>query len=184
MRYLMMCEGTNEKTLINLLLDADKLIITRDDLIGEVPYATRQFKFNPTLKSELEDYNEKVYVLRIGDTQKDDLKIPSELKEIISKDRIKKYCTKPEFEILLIINEGLYNQYKNAKEKSLRNNPKQFAKKYVKYGKKKYDCTNEFIEDYYGGNRIDNLVSNIIEYKKIKKDHKDDEYYLADLLKK
>lgn len=44
MKYLVMCEGSNEETLINLLLDNDKLKITRDDLIGRRPYNVRQLK--------------------------------------------------------------------------------------------------------------------------------------------
>ena len=31
MKYLVMCEGNNEKAIMNLLLDANKLKITRDD---------------------------------------------------------------------------------------------------------------------------------------------------------
>ena len=42
MRYLLMCEGKNEETLINLLLDNDLLKITRDDLIGMRPWNVRQ----------------------------------------------------------------------------------------------------------------------------------------------
>lgn len=34
MKYLFLCEGPNERTIINLFLDAKKLKITRDDLIG------------------------------------------------------------------------------------------------------------------------------------------------------
>ena len=38
MKYLLMCEGKNEETLIDILLDKNKLKITRDDLIGRKPY--------------------------------------------------------------------------------------------------------------------------------------------------
>jgi len=41
MKYLVLCEGTNEKTIINLLLDANKLRIKRDDLVGLTPYNVR-----------------------------------------------------------------------------------------------------------------------------------------------
>ena len=34
MKYLILCEGANEELLINILLDAKKLCLTRDDLIG------------------------------------------------------------------------------------------------------------------------------------------------------
>jgi len=81
MKYLILCEGSNEKTIIDLLLDANKLKIKRDDLIGLVPYNARQLS-NPTIKSQLKIYNKPVTILRIGDTQRDILNIPSDLKNI------------------------------------------------------------------------------------------------------
>lgn len=177
MKYLLLCEGSNEKTIINLLLDAKKLKITRDDLVGLTPYNVRQLS-NPTIKSQLKIYNQPVIVLRVGDTQKDNFPIPNDLKNIVSRDRIKKYCTLPELEILLIINEGMYKQFTKSSEKK----PKTFAKKNIIYNKRRYDQSNEFLEMYYGGRRILNLINNLREYKKIKK-HDKEELYLADLLK-
>ncbi len=37
MKYLVMCEGTNEETIINILLKNDCLKFTIDDLIGLRP---------------------------------------------------------------------------------------------------------------------------------------------------
>ena len=84
MRILLMCEGQNEEVLLNLLLDADKLCINRDDLIGRRPYPIRQLS-NPTIKTELKHYNKPIKVFRVGDKQNDKLVIPRELK---------KYCKK------------------------------------------------------------------------------------------
>ena len=100
MRILLMCEGKNEEVLLNLLLDADALCFTRDDLIGRRPYPIRQLN-NPTIKSELKHYGFPVKVYRIGDKQKDKLNIPEDLQGIISSKEIFKYCTKPELEMLL-----------------------------------------------------------------------------------
>ena len=61
MKYLILCEGTNEETLINLLLDNNKLKVTRDDLIGRRPYNVRQLK-NPVIKTELKHYNNSVII--------------------------------------------------------------------------------------------------------------------------
>ena len=94
MRYLIMCEGTNEEKLVELLLDNNKLKINRNELIGLKPYNIRQLN-NPTIINELIRYGERVIVYRIGDTQKDKLKIPIILKNIISSKDIYKYCTKP-----------------------------------------------------------------------------------------
>ena len=176
MKYLVMCEGSNEETLINLLLDNDKLKITRDDLIGRRPYNVRQLK-NPVIKTELKHYNDYVVIYRIGDTQKDDLVIPKDLKRIVLKDNIFKICTKPEMEYLLIINENLINEFNKSKE-----SPKEFAKRNIVYNGVRYDQSNDFLKKYYGGKRINNLVDNIIKYKHIKR-HEKDELFLADLLK-
>ena len=78
MRYLIMCEGPNEETIINILLDNNRLKLTRDDLIGLKPYNVRQLN-NPTIISELKRYNNPVIIYRIGDTQNDKLSIPREV---------------------------------------------------------------------------------------------------------
>lgn len=130
MRYLIMCEGTNEEKLVELLLDNNKLKIKRSELIGLKPYNIRQLN-NPTIINELIRYGERVIVYRIGDTQKDKLKIPIILKNIISSKDIYKYCTKPELEILLIINEELYQDYLKSKKRT-----KDYAKEKITYNKK------------------------------------------------
>lgn len=113
----------------------------------------------------------------IGDTQRDKFPIPRELSDIVSKDRIYKYCTLPELEILIIINEGLYKQFQKSKE-----SPKTFAKRNIIYNNRRYDQSSDFLEMYYCGKRINMLVDNLIQYKHLKK-HKKDELYVADLLK-
>ena len=44
MKLLIMCEGPNEKEIIDILLEHGKLIFTADDLLGLVPYHARQIK--------------------------------------------------------------------------------------------------------------------------------------------
>ncbi len=176
MKYLIMCEGTNEETLVNLLLDNNRLKISRDDLIGRKPYHIRQLR-HPLVRTSLKHYNDYVTVYRIGDKQNDELVIPKDLKRIIYRESIYKFCTKPELEILLIINEKLVNEYLKSKK-----SPKDFAKENIKLNGKKYDQSSDFLANYYDRN-IDDLVNNLIEYKRLKKKHKKDELYLADLLK-
>ena len=153
MKYLILCEGSNEVCIINLLLKYNKLKFKIDDLISLKPFNARQLS-NPTIKSELRIYNKPVQVLRIGDTQRD---------KFLIKDRIFKYCTLPELEILIIINEGLYKKYLKSKE-----TPKVFAKRNVVYNNYRYDQSNEFLEMYYGGKRINMLIQNLKKYKQLK----------------
>lgn len=176
MKLLIMCEGPNEKEIIDILLEHGKLIFTADDLLGLVPYHARQIKNSGQVKAALNIYPDEVKVLRVGDTQSEKLTIPAEYKyKIVGEE---KYCTKPELEILLIISEGLYDQYEKVKSKM---NPKDFAKQNIKLGKKRYNNSTQFYRDYYGNN-VDSLVSAIIEYRRKKGAHKKDELYLADLL--
>ena len=104
MKYLIMCEGPNELEIINLLLDHDCLKFTRDDLLGLEAYHARQIKSSSIVQIALNLYPGKVEVLRIGDTLNEKLKIPKDYTDKILS--VKKYCTKPELEMLLIISEG------------------------------------------------------------------------------
>jgi hypothetical protein len=174
MRYLILCEGNNEEAILNILLDNNLLKINRNNLIGQRVYPLKTLK-NPTIQTELLNYGSNVIIYRVGDTLKDELKIPKELKHIVNNNDIYKYCTKPELEILLIINEKLFEEYNKQKEK-----PKVFAKKHIKFNGRKYDQSTNFIIDYF--NNPIKLVLAIKEYKRIKTNNKN-ENYLADLLK-
>ena len=174
-----MCEGQNEETILNILLDADALCFSRDDLIGRRPYPIRQLN-NPFIKSELKHYGLPVKVYRVGDKQNDKLVIPRDIKNIVSSNEIYKYCTKPELEMLLILNEGLDKKYEKVKSSQ---SPKSFSKENIRYNGIKYDQSSSFLEMYYGGNNVKMLISNIKRYKTYKKHPDKSELYLADILK-
>ena len=135
-RILIMCEGPNEKKIIDILLDNGCLKFSQDDLLGLTAFHARQITSSGQVRAELNMYPGIVDVYRIGDKQSDKLTIPRDYKEKIGE--IKKYCTKPELEMLLIIAEGLEKEY--AKVKSTIS-PKEFAEANIKFGKKKYDNT-------------------------------------------
>lgn len=177
MKRLIMCEGPNELGIMRILLENDKLIFGEDDLIGLEPYHARQLS-NAQVRTELNIYpGHDVLVMRVGDVQNEAFKIPDDYKEKIAE--VKKYCTKPELEMLLIISEGLMSEFDKTKSKV---SPKEFAKKHIKCGRRKYDNSTQFYTDYYGVDP-DKLVKAIKEYKRIKGTHKKNELYLADLLK-
>lgn len=178
MRILLLCEGANEEVLLNILLDEKCLSITRDDLIGRRVYPVRQLN-NPTIKTELKHYGLPVKVYRVGDKQTDKLLIPSDLKNLISNKEIYKYCTKPELEMLLILNEGLEHEYEKVKKIK---SPKAFAKEKIKYNGIKYDQSSNFLKMYYGGKNVSKLIANLKKYKSYKK-HEKSELYLSDILK-
>lgn len=177
MKRLIMCEGPNELEIIRMLLEHDKLIFTEDDLLNLVPYHARQIENNSAVKAALNLYHGEVQVLRIGDKLNDKLKIPKEYQGKIKE--IKKYCTKPELEMLLIISENLYTSFEKGKSKK---SPKSFSKENVVYNRTHYNNSTAFYRDYYG-ERIELLVNTIKQYKHLKGKHRNDELYLADLLK-
>ena len=177
MKYLIMCEGPNELEVIRMLLEHDKLIFTEDDLLNLVPYHARQIGNNAAVKAALNLYHGEVCVLRIGDKLNDELKIPREYKQKI-KD-VKKYCTKPELEILLIISENKELDFEKVKS---RTSPKMFSKENIMYNRIRYNNSTAFCREYYG-ERIDLLVDTIKRYKQLKGKHLKNEFYLADLLK-
>ena len=112
-------------------------------------------------------------MLRIGDKLGEALKIPPQYKDRIVE--VRKYCTKPELEMLLIITEGLDDEFEKVKSKR---SPKEFSKEHIQYGRKRYDNSTAFFRIYYG-----ELTGAIRRYKQIKGKHQKDELYLADLLR-
>ncbi len=176
-KLLIMCEGPNEKKIMDILLENGCLKFSQDDLLGLVPYHARQITKSGQVRAELNMYPGKVDVYRIGDKQSDKLLIPKDYKDKIA--QVEKYCTKPELEILLIIAEGKLDEYEKVKSKM---SPKEFAKINIKLGKKKYDNSTKFYSDYFEKN-VQLLVDAIKEYQQIRsKSHAKDEKCLADLL--
>lgn len=177
MKLLIMCEGPNEREIIRILLEHDRLLFTEDDLLGLTPYHARQIKTSAQVRTELNIYPGEVKVLRIGDKQSDKLMIPVEYRDKIID--VKKYCTKPELEMLLIIAEGLEEKYDKVKSKM---KPKDFAKKNISCGKRKYDNSTTFFREYFGDNP-ELLVWCIKEYHKHNGSHSKDEHYLMEIIK-
>lgn len=176
MKFLIMCEGSNELAIMKILLENDCLKFNIDDLLDLRPFHARQIFKSTVIKAALSIYTEKVTILRIGDALNEKLKISSEYKNRIVE--IKKYCTKPELEMLIIISENLVSEYDKKKSKI---KPKDFTKENVIYERRRYDNSTEFYKNYFSDYL--KLVNSIKEYKRIKSSHNKDELYLADLLK-
>ena len=178
MKKLIMCEGPNELAIMKILLKNNMLIFTEDDLLGLTPYHARQIGKSGQVKAELNQYNGRVDVIRVGDKQTDELRIPKEYKWMINS--VEKYCTKPELEILLLISEGLYNKFLKVKSKV---SAKQFAKERIVFNGVRYNNSTKFYEDYFGG-RIELLYEVIVKYSEVNKGHAKSEKYLAELLRR
>ena len=179
MKILVMCEGPNEKAVVNLLLDAGGLEFSEDDLVGWTVYHARQLTA-PVIKTALSIYTGEFAVYRIGDSMTDKLPVPADYQGRIM--GVRKFCTKPELEMLLIIAEGKESEFGKVKAGKHRMKPKDFCKANVVYNRKRYDNSTQFYRDYFGAD-IETLVRVIKKYKQTHGAHKKDEEYLADLLK-
>ena len=130
-RILIMCEGPNEKAIIDILLANDCLVFSQDDLLGLTPFHARQIATSTQVRAELNMYPGKV----------DYEKVKSDI------------------------------------------SPKEFAKMHIRIGKRRYDNSSKFYQDYFGNN-VASLVSAIKKYQRIKgKGHQNDELCLGELLK-
>ena len=159
-------EGHCEVTLVTKLIEDGQLIFSYDDILdNRVIHLRQPIKIAPLIN--ILDINEKITFYRIGDTQNDEFDT-SCFGELRRKNiEVIKVCTTPEIEILIIINENLYNDYKKVQNKI---SPKEYVKIHVK----KYSSFDDYINSH-------DMTNAIREYKRLKK--KKGDIYLADLLK-
>lgn len=78
--------------------------------------------------------DDKVTILRVGDKLSDRFTIPREYKEKIK--NVQKICTLPELEMLIIINEGDYSEYKKEASKI---KPCIFCKKNINFIRREWN---------------------------------------------
>ncbi|MGN1277630.1 MAG: hypothetical protein ACI4UK_11630 [Floccifex sp.] len=162
------CEGAAEQAVIELLLDADKLTFTYDDMLeGEVIRCRSAKNFEKQYLRK--GFTDKITVLRILDSRREKFILS---KAYAPKINVINVITAPEIEMLVIFNEDKYPEFKKSRKK-----PSDFCKIDLKYG----DVKNKsFLKEYFSD--VDTLISAIRKYKSISK-IPDGEYALADLLK-
>jgi hypothetical protein len=167
-KRLILCEGACEKLLLERCLDEGLLSFAYDDLLYGLLFHKRQF--DPELIVQVHQASSyQIRIMRVGDTINEKLKIPAEVKSQLILPVVD-YHTRPEIEILFIIDRGWYDDFceQNAKEKL---NPKAFMRRAAK----DYDFANEL-------KSVTDLAGLLKKYKQLKK-LKPNEHCLADLLK-
>ena len=163
------CEGNAESSILNMLIDADKLIFTRNDLLdGEVLRCRNDRTFED--KHLGKGFSKKIVVYRILDSRREEFRLRKVYK---SKVDVINVITAPEIEMLIIIKEGMYSEYCKVKSNI---KPSDFCKDRLKIPSVK---TKEFIERYFKD--INDLMFTIKEYKRLSNIPKN-EVCLADLL--
>lgn len=106
-----LCEGSAEEIILNKLLDGNKLIFTRDNLLDNRILRVRNAE---TFASKHLNYSftDIISVYRIHDSPRENFKMP---KAYQNKVKILDVFTKPEIEILLLLNEGKYENWTRSK---------------------------------------------------------------------
>ena len=162
------CEGAAEKAIMKLLLDADRLIFTHDDLLEGELLRCRSAK-NFEEQHLRKGFSEKITVLRILDSRREQFKLS---KAYEHKIEVINVITAPEIEMLVILGEGKYDEYKKSGKK-----PSDFCKTDLKYPNVK---STDFIKVYFSD--VNFLISAITEYRRVS-NIQNGEYSLFDLLK-
>ena len=166
------CEGGAETAIIDMLVDNNLLVFTREQKLNEEVIRCRSAKVfeQRYLRKE---FKSKITVLRVLDSHSEGFRLSPAYEHKV--DNVINVVTSPEIEMLLILAEDKYEEYI---KKSSSMSPSVFCKQVLK--KKHYIKSREFVREYFAD--IDMLVSTIQEYKK-KRILKKGEIYLADLLK-
>lgn len=167
--YACICEGAAERVIVNKLLDEEKLIFRRDELLDKEILRCRSGR-------EFEDkylgkgFSKKITVYRILDSRREEFRLRKVYKNKIDVINV---ITAPEIELLVIIGEKKYKEflkYKNTLKPSV------FCKTILKIPNVK---DTSFVKKYFED--INFLIFVIKEYKRLS-EVKKDEKCLADLL--
>ena len=162
------CEGAAEEAVIEILLDTDKLIFTRNEMLEREPIRTRgSEKFQERYLRK--GFSDKITVYRILDSRRERFALS---KAYEPKVDVINVITAPEIEMLVILNENKYADYKKSGKK-----PSEYCKSDLRYRNVKSE---KFLKDYFSN--VDLLVAAILEYKRVSKIQAG-ERTLADLLK-
>lgn len=162
------CEGAAESAIIDLLLDNGRLIFSRGSMLDEQVIRCRGAK---TFEERYlrKNFSEKISVVRILDSRRENFAISRAYEHQIDVINV---VTAPEIEMLVIVNEGKYKEFKKSGQK-----PSEFCKSCLKLPRiKSYSMMTKYFSD------IAVLSSAIKEYDRISK-RRENEYTLLDIMK-
>lgn len=169
-----MYEGEAERAILDILLDNDKLIFTREELLEEEPIArctVKDFERRYLRKS----FQGKISLLRVIDSRNEQFNLSKAYKDKVNLITI---ITAPEIEMLIILAEDRLKDFiKYENKRKHENKPSTFCKEILKYHDVK---SYEFITDYFSD--VELLLGTIKEYKRVSKIKKN-EYSLFDIIK-
>ena len=163
------CEGGAETAIMDLLLDQNKLIFSRDELLeGEILRTRKGKEFETRYLKK--NFSGKITVYRILDSRRENFKISKAYQQ---KVEVVNVITEPEIEMLIICNEGKYHDFEKKKNMS----PSEYCKSILKMKNVK---SVSFVKEYFADVSI--LEKSLHEYKRISKVRKS-EKTIYDLLR-
>lgn len=167
----LICEGGAEIAIMDILLDNDLLVFTRDQMINDHEVIPRTSVKEFQKKHLRVAYDDKLYILRVIDSRRENFELKDPYRNQIELIDV---ITAPEIEMLIIISEGQYREYEKVKSKK---SPSDFCIEDIgiKTVKKQ-----QFIKDYFADTR--KLVDSIREYHRVHM-QKNGELSLFDLLR-
>ena len=162
------CEGSAENAIMDILLDNNLLIFTREEMLEEEVIRCRNGRRFEE-KYLRKGFSERISVIRILDSRRENFKLS---KAYEHKVNVINVITAPEIEMLIIFNEDKYTEFKKSGKK-----PSDFCKADLKMTNVK---SYRFVKDYFSDSDV--LLAAIRKYHETSKIRKG-EYTLLDLLK-
>ena len=162
------CEGSAEAAIIDILVDNNLLIFSREEMLDEKVIRCRSAKkFEERYLRK--GFDSQISIVRILDSRREDFRLS---KAYAQKIDVVNIITAPEIEMLIIHAEVSYDIFKSSGKK-----PSDFCKADLRmHNVKTYD----FVKDYFSNPQI--LLNAITEYRR-KANIPKGEYSLFDLLK-
>ena len=163
------CEGSAENAIMDILLDNNLLIFSREELLEEKVIRCREGKRFEERHLRRVPSEGKISVIRILDSRRENFKIGKAYEYMVDVINV---ITAPEIEMLIIFNEEKYKEFKKSGKK-----PSNFCKENLKMVEVK---SYKFVKSYFSDSSV--LVASISKYHEMSKIRKG-EYTLLDLLK-
>lgn len=162
------CEGAAENAIMDILLDYELLIFSREEMLEEEVIRCREGKKFEE-KYLRKGFKDKISVIRILDSRRENFKLS---KAYAGKVDVINVITAPEIEMLIIFNEDKYKEFKKSGKK-----PSNFCKEDLRMADvKSYD----FVKSYFSDPGV--LVAAIKKYHEMSKVQKG-EHTLLGLLR-
>ena len=112
------CEGAAENAIMDILLDEDLLVFSREEMLEESVIRCRDGK-KFEQKYLRKGFAEKISVIRILDSRRENFKIGKAYEHKIDVINV---ITAPEIEMLIIFAENQYKEFKKSGKKIILNN--------------------------------------------------------------